>query len=179
MTDGAWGLVVPGSGQLRADGDYRIGPRARACVREAVRLAELGRPRVVVFTGWSPVGGRTEAEQMLDAWDGPDGIELLAERTAEITAQNMSRSLPHLLERGVREVTIVCGLLHLPRVRYHFGGVYLRHGVSCSYAPVRQLPTPGTLVWEGTAALAMRRQRRAAVAELRAAGAAREPLWGR
>ena len=64
----------------------------------------------------------------------------MAEPTAAITAQNMSRSLPHLLERGVREVTVVCGLLHLPRVRYHFGGVYPRHGVSCSYARVRQLP---------------------------------------
>ena len=153
VTDGTWGLVIPGSGRLGADGTYRIGPRAHACLREAARLAERRRPRVVVFTGWSPVGGRSEAEQMLDAWDGPEGIELVAEPTAAITAQNMSRSLPHLLERGVREVTVVCGLLHLPRVRYHFGGVYPRHGVSCSYARVRQLPTPSGLAWEAAAAV--------------------------
>ena len=152
VTDGTWGLVIPGSGRLGADGTYRIGPRAHACLREAARLAERRRPRVVVFTGWSPVGGRSEAEQMLDAWDGPEGIELVAEPTAAITAQNMSRSLPHLLEREVREVTVVCGLLHLPRVRYHFGGVYPRHGVSCSYARVRQLPTPSGLAWEAAAA---------------------------
>ena len=144
VTDGTWGLVIPGSGRLGADGTYRIGPRAHACLREAARLAERRRPRVVVFTGWSPVGGRSEAEQMLDAWEGPEGIELVAEPTAAITAQNMSRSLPHLLERGVREVTVVCGLLHLPRVRYHFGGVYPRHGVSCSYARVR-LASPASL----------------------------------
>jgi hypothetical protein len=168
VTDGTWGLVIPGSGRLGADGIYRIGPRAHACLREAARLAERRRPRVVVFTGWSPVGGRSEAEQMLDAWEGSEGIELVAEPTAAITAQNMSRSLPHLLERGVREVTVVCGLLHLPRVRYHFGGVYPRHGVSCSYARVRQLPTPSGLAWEAAAAVVMRRQRREALAEIAA-----------
>ena len=100
--DAGWGIVVPGSGRLAADGSYRIGPRALACVRAAARLAEARRPRVVVFTGWSPVGGATEAEQMLEAWDGPDDVELVLEPSATITAENMSRSLPHFLERGVR-----------------------------------------------------------------------------
>jgi DUF218 domain len=162
----AWGIVVPGSGRLAADGSYRIGERALACVRAAARLAEGRAPRVVVFTGWSPVGGPTEAEQMRAAWDGRDDVDLVAEPSAAITAENMSRSLPHLLERGVREVTVVCGTVHLARVRYHFGGVYPRHGIRCTYVRTRQLPTPATLAWEAAAVLAMRRQRRAALAEI-------------
>jgi len=163
-----WAIVVPGSGRIETDGSYRIGPRARAGVRAAARLARRRRPRVVVLTGWSPVGGATEAHQMLDAWDGPGDVEVVLEPTATITAENMCRSLPHLLTRHVREATIVCGVLHLPRVRYHFGGVYPRHGIRCSYALTGQAPTPRALAWEAAAVLVMQRQRRAALAELAA-----------
>jgi DUF218 domain len=162
----AWGIVVPGSGRLEPDGSYRIGERALACVCAAARLAEARTPRVVVFTGWSPVTGPSEAEQMLAAWDGPDDLDLVAEPSATITAENMSRSLPFLLERSVGEVTVVCGTVHLARVRYHFGGVYPRHGIRCTYVRTRQTPTPATLAWEAAAVLAMRRQRRAALAEI-------------
>jgi DUF218 domain-containing protein len=166
--DDRWAIVVPGSGRLDTDGCYRIGPRARACLRVAAQLAHRRRPRVVVLSGWSPVGGATEAHQMLNAWDGPDDVEVVLEPSATITAENMCRSLPHLLTRHVREATIVCGLLHLPRVRYHFGGVYPRHGIRCSYALTGQAPTPRALGWEAAAMLVMRRQRRAALAELAA-----------
>ena len=162
----AWGIVVPGSGGLVADGSYRIGARALAGVRAAAHLAEVRTPRVVVVTGWSPVGGPSEAEQMLAAWDGPGVVDLVVEPSATITAENMSRALPHFLERGVREVTIVCGTLHLARVRYHFGGVYPRHGIRCTYLRTRQRPTPAVIAWEAAAVLAMRRQRRAALAEI-------------
>ncbi len=165
----AWGIVIPGSGRVEADGSYRIGARARDCVRTAARLAERRRPLLVVFSGWSPVSGPTEAEQMLETWDGPDDVDLVLERSATITAENMSRSLPHILDRGVREVTIVCGALHLPRVRYHFGGVYPRHGIRCSYTLTRQTPTPATLAWEAAAFMLMRSQRRAALAEIESA----------
>jgi hypothetical protein len=132
--DEPFGIVVPGSGRVTADGSYRIGPRARACVRTATQLARRRRPRVVVLSGWSPVGGASEAEQMLQAWDGPDDVEVVLEPSATITAENMWRSLRHRLGRGVREATVVCGALHLPRVRYHFGGVCAHHGIRCSYA---------------------------------------------
>jgi len=166
--DGSWAIVIPGSGGVESDGEYRIGPRALACVRAAAELAERRKPRAVIFTGWSPLGGPTEAEQMRDAWDGRTDVDLVVEPTASITAENMSRSLPHLLDRGVQEVTVVCGRLHLLRVRYHFG-VYQRLGMRCSYAvAARQLPTPSVLAWEATGFLVMRRQRRAALAEIRA-----------
>ena len=163
----SWAIVVPGSGRADRDGTYRIGPRAVACVRAAARLAEARRPRAVVFTGWSPVpGGPSEADQMRAAWDGPDDVELLVEATATITAENMSRTLPLLVERGVREVTVVCGGLHLPRVRFYFGGVYPHHGIRCTYVRTRQAPTPPALARELVAVALMRGQRRQALAEL-------------
>lgn len=163
----SWAIVVPGSGRTGRDGTYRIGPRAIACVRAAARLAEARRPSVVVFTGWSPVpGGPSEADQMRAAWDGPDDVELLVETSATITAENMSRTLPLLADRGVREVTVVCGALHLPRVRFYFGGVYPLHGIRCTYLRTRQPPTPPALARELVAVALMRRQRRRAIAEL-------------
>jgi len=163
----SWAIVVPGSGRNDRDGTYRIGPRAIECVRAAARLAETRACRAVVFTGWSPVpGGPSEADQMRAAWDGPDDVELLVETTARITAENMSRTLPLLVERGVREVIVVCGALHLPRVRFYFGGVYPRHGIRCTYVHTRQVPTPPGLARELVAVALMRRQRRRAIAEL-------------
>ncbi len=170
-------IVIPGHGRFEEDGCYRLSARCMAALQVASQLAERRPARVVVFSGWSPVSGPSEAEQMLEAWDGPDDIDLVAETSATITAENMSRSLPRVLERGVDEVTIVCGALHLPRVRYYFGGVYPRHGVRCSYALTRHLPTPGSLAWEVTAALLVRRQRRAALAEISAVAADNPALF--
>ncbi len=66
----------------------------------------------------------------------------------------------------MREVTVVCGALHLPRVRFYFGGVYPRHGIRCTYLRTRQPPTPPALARELVAVALMRRQRRRAIAEL-------------
>jgi hypothetical protein len=103
---------------------------------------------------------------MRAAWDGRDDVELLVEPTATITAENMSRTLPLLVERGVREVTVVCGDLHLPRVRFYFGGVYPSHGIRCTYVRTRQFPTPPALTRELVAVALMRGHRRRALAEL-------------
>ena len=165
---GAWGIVIPGSGSHGSDG-YLIGTRAHACMREAARLADRRRPQVVVFSGWSPAGGVSEAEQMLEAWPGRRDVELVAEGTARITAENMTRTLPLLLAREIREVTIVCGALHQVRVRYFFGGVYPQYGIRCRYHITRQLPTPRAIAWEVGAIPLARRQRRAAAEELRGA----------
>ena len=124
-----WAIVIPGSGELAVDGRYRLRPVCHRCLEAAAELATRRRPELVVFSGWSPHPGPTEAEQMLEAWPGRRDIELVAEPTATITAENMARSLPLLTSRGVEEVTLVCALVHLPRVRYFFGGVYPRHGI--------------------------------------------------
>ena len=90
----------------------------------------------------------------------------MIESSARITAENMARSLPLLIDRGIDEATLVCGALHLPRVRYFFGTVYPRYGIRCRYRAVRDTPTPRALAWEAAAFPLMRRQRRAALTEL-------------
>jgi uncharacterized SAM-binding protein YcdF (DUF218 family) len=160
-------IVVPGHGRFERDGSYHLSTRCLAALRLAARLAEQQQPRVVVFSGWSPAGGPTEAEQMLEGWEGRRDVELVIEPTARITAENMCRTLPILLERGIREATLVCGRLHLPRVRYFFGGVYPRYGIRCSYRVVPHGGLRQAVAWEAAALPLARRQRRAAVDELR------------
>ena len=163
MEAAPWAIVVPGHS---ASG--RLSARCLRLLDVAARLAEAREPRVVVFTGWAPAGGPSEADQMLEAWPGRRDVELVAERTARITAQNASRSLPLLLARGVREATVVCSPLHAGRVRYLFPPVYARYGVSCRVRVARAAPTPSALAWELGALAVLRRQRRAALDELRA-----------
>ena len=76
-------IVIPGNGRVTADGSsYELSPRCVAALQLASRLAVERPPRAVIFSGWSPVGGVTEAEQMRDAWEGPDGVELVLEPNA-------------------------------------------------------------------------------------------------
>jgi DUF218 domain len=151
-------LVVPGHS---ARG--RLSPRCLRMLTAAAQLAERRSPGVVVFTGAG------EAEEMLQAWPGRRDLELVVEPTARITAENASRSLTLLLERDVREAVIVCAPLHAPRVRYFFGALYPRFGVSCEVRPSWYAPTPAALAWELGAVGVMRRQLRTALAELEAA----------
>ena len=159
-----WAIVVPGHSV-----SGRLSGRCLRVLAAAARLADRREPRVVVFSGWSPAGGPSEAEQMLEAWPGRRDVELVAERTATVTAQNASRSLPLLLERGIREATVVCTPLHLGRVRYLFRSVYAPYGIRCGISVAWATPTPSALAWELGALAVLRRQRRAALAELLAA----------
>ncbi len=114
-----------------------------------------------MFTGW-----RSEAEQMLSAWPGRRDLELVAEPTAAITAQNASRSVPLLRARGTTDVTVVCAAVHAPRVRLLFPSVLARAGIGCTVSVVRVTPTPTALAWELGGLIVVRRQRLAALAEL-------------
>jgi hypothetical protein len=158
-----WGLVVPGHSRKG-----RLSARCLRVLAAAADLAERRKPEVVVFSGWSPGSGPSEAEQMLDAWPGRRDVALAVEPTARITAENASRSLWLLLRYGVGEATVVCAPLHLPRVRYFFGGLYPRFDVRVEVQPVWCPPTPAALAWEVGAISVMRRQLRAARAELEA-----------
>jgi uncharacterized SAM-binding protein YcdF (DUF218 family) len=116
-------------------------------VAEAERLAEELDPAAVVLSGWSPTGGPSEAQQMRDAWRGPP-VELVVEPTARNTAQNASRTLPLLLDRGIDAAVVVCAPFHLLRTRLFFGPLYRMNDVAVRYrvAPVRW--PLGALVWE-------------------------------
>jgi len=153
-------LVVPGHSRRR-----RISATCRRLVVEAEHLAELLRPDIVVFSGWSPGGGVSEAEQMRALWRGPD-LELVVEPTAATTAQNAVRTLPLLLERGVERVVIVCAPLHRYRASWFFRRLYEGHGIETSFHTARIAPTPFALAWELGALSVRSRQLRAAQAEL-------------
>lgn len=158
-------IVVPGSGGVGRDGVYRIGRRCLALVREAERLAGEVAVEAVVFSGWSPVGGESEAEQMRAAWRGPD-VELVVEPTARVTAENAARTLPLLLELRATSAIVVCTPLHLYRARFFFSRVYASAGIETRFRVARVAPSPAALVWELGALPVRRAQLRAAEAEV-------------
>jgi hypothetical protein len=159
-----WALIV--LGQSRAG---RLSRQCHRLLAHAAAIADRDAPRVIVFTGWSPSGGPSEAEQMLEAWPGRRDVELVVEPTARITAENASRTLPLLLERGIPRATVVCTTVHLPRVRALFPGLFASFGIRCDVHTAWAAPTPRSVAWELGALPLLRRQRRAAFAEARSA----------
>jgi uncharacterized SAM-binding protein YcdF (DUF218 family) len=149
-------VVVPG---------HRGPDRRLDLVREAERVAAEMPVDVVVLSGWSRRGALSEAEEMRAAWRGPD-VELLVEPTASVTAENASRTLPLLLDRGIRRALVVCAPLHLYRTRFFFTRLYGAHGVETEFRVAPVAPSVRALLWELGAATACRRQLRAARAEL-------------
>ena len=160
-------VVVPGSGVVATDGVYRITDVCLGLVREAERLAAELSAGVVVFSGWSPIGGLSEAEQMRDAWRGDD-VELVLERTATTTAQNAARTLPLLLERSVERAVVVCAPLHVHRARFFFTRLYGAAGIATAFRKAPVSPSARALAWEVLALSVARSQLRAARAELAA-----------
>jgi uncharacterized SAM-binding protein YcdF (DUF218 family) len=158
-------LIVPGNGLFQRDGSYRISRACRRLVAEAERFAPRAGARLVVFTGWSPNGGPSEAEQMRAAWRGP-ALELLTEETASTTAENAARTLPLLLSRGVTQAVVICAPLHFLRARWIFRRIYEAHGVAVRFRLAPVFPTPGAVAWELGALTVMSRQLGAARAEL-------------
>ncbi len=153
-------IVVPG----HAHGG-RISSLCLELVREAERIADATHVDAVVFSGWAPRGGESEAEQMRDAWRGPD-VELVLERTARVTAENAARTLPLLVARGIDHAVVVCAPLHLYRARFFFSRVYESHGIAAEFRAVTAGRTLRAFLWELGAAPAIRRQLRAARTEV-------------
>jgi uncharacterized SAM-binding protein YcdF (DUF218 family) len=149
-------VVVPG---------HRARDRCLDLVREAERVVGETPVELVVFSGRSRWGALSEAEHMRAAWRGPD-VELLVEPTASVTAENASRTLPLLLERGIRRAVVVCAPIHLYRTRFFFTRLYGAHGVETEFGVAPVTPSVRALLWELAAATACRRQLRAARAEL-------------
>jgi uncharacterized SAM-binding protein YcdF (DUF218 family) len=159
-------IVVPGHGTRSRDGAYRISSVCVALVREAERIAHDVSARAVVFSGWTPSEGPSEAEQMRAVWRGPD-VELVIEPTARVTAQNASRTVPLLLERGIQRAIVVVAPLHLYRSRFFFTRLYHASGIDTEFRVARAPRTMRGVLWELGAAAVCRRQLRAASGELR------------
>jgi uncharacterized SAM-binding protein YcdF (DUF218 family) len=158
-------IVVLGHRSFGSDGVHRISSRCVQLVREAEGLVGAGGTELVVFTGWSSTGGLSEAEQMRDAWRGPDA-ELVVEPTARHTAENAARTLPLLLQRGVGRAIVVCAPSHLPRTRVIFGRLYRSSGVDVAFRAPRVAPSIRAILWELGAFPFLPLQLRAARAEL-------------
>jgi len=123
-------------------------------VREAERVAREVEAHLVVFSGAS------EAGPMRDLWRGPE-VELVVEESATTTAENAARTLPLLLERGVREAIVVCAPAHFLRARWIFRRIYGTGKVAVRFRLARIAPTPGAIAWELAASTVARRQVRA------------------
>jgi uncharacterized SAM-binding protein YcdF (DUF218 family) len=158
-------IVVLGNGLLGPGGSYRISRACRRLVAEAEREASRVGASVVVFSGWSPNGGLSEAAQMRELWRGRDQ-ELVLEETASSTAENAARTLPLLRGRGITDAIVICAPLHLVRARLIFRDVYGRHGIAVRFRTARVTPTPGALLWELAALTVVARQLRAVHSEL-------------
>jgi uncharacterized SAM-binding protein YcdF (DUF218 family) len=165
MGENRTAIVVPGHGDLDLDGAHRITRRCLRLVREAERLVSAGRADVVVFSGWSSTGGPSEAEQMREAWSGPD-VELVVEPTARNTAENAARTLPLLRERGITRAVVVCAPAHLARTRLLFGRLYRSAGVDTAFRAPAVAPTLRSIAWELAAFPFLPAQLRAARAEV-------------
>ena len=159
-------VIVLGNSLDTGDGSYRISRGCRLLVAEAGRAAGRLESEVVVFSGWSPGDGPSEAAQMHALWRQTPGGELIVEETASTTAENAARTLPLLLERGITEAVVICAPLHLLRARWIFRNVYGRRGVDVRFRIAPVVPTPGALLWELGALTVVGRQLRAAHAEL-------------
>ena len=140
-------IVVPGHGWLDLAGMHRISDRCLQLVGEAEQLVIRADADLVVFSGWSPTGGPSEAEQMRDAWHGA-AVELVVEPTATSTAENAARTLPLLLERGVVHAVVVCAPPHLLRTQLLFRRLYRGSGVEVGFRVARLVPTVRAVVWE-------------------------------
>jgi uncharacterized SAM-binding protein YcdF (DUF218 family) len=158
-------VVVPGHGWPDLAGVHRISERCLRLVREAEQLVSSTEADVVVFSGWSPTGGPSEAEQMRNAWRGP-AVELVVEPTAASTAENAARTLPLLLEREVGDAVVVCAPPHLLRTRVLYRRLYRDSGVEVAFRVARLAPTIRAIAWELLALPFLPLQLHAARAEL-------------
>ena len=158
-------VVVPGHGWPDLGGVHRISRRCLRLVREAEQLVSSTEADVVVFSGWSPTGGPSEAEQMRNAWRGL-AVELVVEPTAASTAENAARTLPLLLDREVGDAVVVCAPPHLLRTRVLYRRLYRDSGVEVAFRVARLAPTIRAIAWELLALPFLPLQLHAARAEL-------------
>ena len=159
-------VVVLGHREPGVSADDRISDESRARLQRAARECRRDPPRAVVFTGWTRTPeGLSEAEQMQAEWT-MDDVPALLEDAGRNTAENATRSLPVIRAiGGMRRVTVVTSVWHL-RARYFFAP-YRSFGLHLSFASELGGPWLRATLAELLAFRRARRQRRAALAELR------------
>jgi glucosamine-6-phosphate deaminase len=120
---------------LSAEGSARL--------RRAEEVAKRKSPHLVVLSGYSSDGRRSEAEYLARSWAGP-AVPLVLEEAATSTSENAAYSLLLLLAMPeVRAVTVVTSRSHL-RARYFFRP-YRRYGLRLEFANADYSLVPGLL----------------------------------
>ena len=159
-------VVVLGHREPGVSSEDRLSEESSARLERAARACRRRPPRVVVFTGWSRTpDGLSEAEQMKAAWNEPN-VPALLEDAGRNTAENATCTLPLVRAiGGVRRVTVVTSVWHV-RTLYFFA-FYRTLGLRLSFAPETTGPWARMLCREIRAFWWMRRQRRAALEEMR------------
>jgi hypothetical protein len=170
-------IVVLGYHEIRC-GRHLLSATGRAGVKRAAALDRDRPARAVIFTGWSSHGDASEADQMLEIWGGRRDVLLLREPDASNTAENAVRSYKLVRQLGgVSEVSVVCSIRHLLRVRFLFRAVYGQDQISLRYCYViRPFPSARLLLHELCSIARMARDRDAACELLQTSYPAAEPM---
>jgi uncharacterized SAM-binding protein YcdF (DUF218 family) len=114
-------IVVPGTAADRA-GIHALTPETFGRLRRAEELARGRLVRAVILSGWNGCSGsgRTEAEQMMQAWAGPE-VPIICDDAARSTAENALCSAAVIGALGdVREVIVVASWGNALRLRLAF-----------------------------------------------------------
>jgi uncharacterized SAM-binding protein YcdF (DUF218 family) len=130
-------IVVPGTAADQA-GVHALTPETLGRLRRAEQLARRGGVRAVILSGWNgpAARGRTEAEQMLAAWSGPD-VPIICDEAARTTAENALCAAAIIAALGgVREVVVVASWANALRLRLAFGAALAPHGLRAGLSTV-------------------------------------------
>jgi hypothetical protein len=114
-------IVVPGTAADR-DGIHMLTAEAFGRLRRAEEIARESAVRAVILSGWngSEARGLSEAEQMMQAWAGPD-VPVVLDEAARCTAENALCAAAIIEALGdVRDVIVVASWGNALRLRFAF-----------------------------------------------------------
>jgi uncharacterized SAM-binding protein YcdF (DUF218 family) len=123
-------IVVPGTAADR-DGIHALTAEAFGRLRRAEEIARESAVRAVILSGWSGSGadGLSEAEQMMQAWAGPD-VPIVLDETARSTAENALCTAAVIGALGdVRDVIVVASWGNALRLRFAFRAALRAQGL--------------------------------------------------
>jgi uncharacterized SAM-binding protein YcdF (DUF218 family) len=123
-------IVVPGTAADQ-DGIHTLTAEAFGRLRRAEEIARESAVRAVILSGWNGSGahGLSEAEQMMQAWAGPD-VPIVLDETARSTAENALCTAAVIGALGeVRDVIVVASWGNALRLRFAFRAALRAQGL--------------------------------------------------
>jgi uncharacterized SAM-binding protein YcdF (DUF218 family) len=130
-------IVVPGTAADR-DGIHALTAEAFGRLRRAEGIARESAVRAVILSGWNGPGadGLSEAEQMMQAWAGPD-VPIVLDEAARSTAENALCTAAIIGALGdVRDVIVVASWGNALRLRLAFRAALRAQGLRPRMATV-------------------------------------------